>query len=105
MYVAAKFLNAGYKIAYAANAFVYHFYNYSVLLDFRRYLDIGVFHAHESWIRQELATAESEVLKFVKSELKYLARHSFWHMPESGLRIICRYIGYRMGLADRYISL
>ena len=53
MYVAAKLLKSGYKIAYAADACVYHSHNYSILQEFSRYFDMGVFHAREPWIRQE----------------------------------------------------
>jgi len=105
MYVAAKFLLAGYKIAYAAGACVYHSHDYSLIQEMKRYFDMGVFHAREPWIRQQFGKAEREGLKFVISEIKYLSRHAFWRIPESMLRTILRYIGFRLGLAERNISL
>ena len=101
MYVAAKMLNAGYKIAYAADACVYHSHDYSLWQEMCRYFDMGVFHAREPWIRRDLGGAEGEGLKFVVSELKYLLKHAFWRIPESLLRTLFRYTGFRLGLIEK----
>ncbi|HCN6643284.1 TPA: glycosyltransferase family 2 protein, partial [Escherichia coli] len=50
MYYTAKAVQAGYKIAYVADAVVCHSHNYSPIEEFKRYFDIGVFHTDESWI-------------------------------------------------------
>ena len=50
MFVATKMLKAGYKIAYAAGACVYHSHDYSLWQEMKRYFDMGVFHAREPWI-------------------------------------------------------
>lgn len=105
MYVAAKLLRSGYKVAYAAKACVNHSHEYTLLQEFGRYFDMGVFHAREPWLRQELGTAESEGLKFVVSEIKYLIRHAFWIIPVGMLRTIMRYAGFRLGLNERHIPL
>ena len=105
MYVAAKFLLAGYKIAYAADACVYHSHNYSLVQEMKRYFDMGVFHAREPWIRQQFGTAENEGLKFVISELRYLSKHALWRIPEGMLRTIFRYVGFRLGLIESHIPL
>lgn len=101
MYVAANMLKAGYKIAYAADACVYHSHDYSFLQEFKRYFDMGVFHAREPWIRQEFGGAEGEGVKFVVSEFKYLLKHAFWRIPEGMLRTLFRYAGFRLGLIER----
>lgn len=105
MYVAAKLLLAGYKVAYVADACVYHSHSYTLLQEFKRYFDMGVFHAREPWIRQEFGGAEGEGLKFVVSELRYLSRRAFWRIPESVVRTVTRYAGFRLGLLERRISL
>ena len=105
MYVAAKMLNAGYKIAYAADACVYHSHEYSLIQEMKRYFDMGVFHAREPWIRAEFGGAEKEGAKFIVSEFKYLARHAFWRIPEGMLRLVPRYAGFRLGLLEKYIPL
>src|ERR1700690_933678 len=43
-YAGARLLLAGYKIAYTAEAMIYHSHNYTALEEFGRYFDIGVFH-------------------------------------------------------------
>lgn len=43
MYVAAKMLMQGWKVAYVADAVVYHSHDYTVFQEFKRYFDIGVF--------------------------------------------------------------
>lgn len=50
-YVAARLLQAGYAVRYAASAEVYHSHDYRLLEEFRRYFDIGVFYGRERWIR------------------------------------------------------
>jgi rhamnosyltransferase len=105
MYVATKLLLAGYKIAYSADACVYHSHDYSLTEEMKRYFDMGVFHAREPWIKQELGGAEREGLKFVHSEIKFLYRHAFWRIPEALLRTVFRYVGFRLGLAECRMSL
>ncbi len=105
MYMAAKLLKAGYKIAYAADACVYHSHDYTLLQEFRRYFDMGVFHARELWIRQEFGGAEGEGLKFVTSELRYLLKHAFWRIPEALLRKGFGYAGFRLGLIEGHLPL
>ena len=57
MYLAAKIIQAGYKVAYCADAAVLHSHNYTPWDEFRRYFDIGVFHACEPWIQQQFGGA------------------------------------------------
>src|SRR5690606_22126597 len=45
MYLAARSVLAGGKVAYVAEACVRHSHNYTPLEEFRRYFDIGVFQA------------------------------------------------------------
>ena len=105
MYVAAKLLKAGYKIAYAADACVYHSHDYSIWQEFKRYFDMGVFHSHEPWIRQDFGGAEGEGVKFVVTESKYLLKHAFWRVPEGLLRTLFRYTGFRLGLMEKMLPL
>ncbi len=105
MYVAAKLLKAGYKIAYAADACVYHSHDYSFWQEFKRYFDMGVFHSNEPWIRQDFGGAEGEGVKFVVSESKYLLKHAFWRVPEGLLRTLLRYTGFRLGLMEKRLPL
>ncbi len=96
-YVAAKMLQAGWKIAYCAEAVCYHSHNYSLVEEFRRYFDIGVFHSREKWYINLLGRAEGEGRRFICSELAYLCRHSFWLIPSAFVRIVLKYAGYKLG--------
>jgi len=104
-YVAAKMLLNGWKIAYCADAEVYHSHDYSYLEEFRRYFDIGIFHSRERWFRDELGQAEGEGMRYVKSELKYLLSRNFLLIPSALLRTVFKLLGYRFGLSENNIPL
>jgi rhamnosyltransferase len=105
MFVAARMLKAGYKIAYAADACVYHSHDYTLLQELKRYFDMGVFHATAPWIRADFGGAEGEGVKFIISELKYLFKNSAWLIPEGMLRILLCYMGFRLGLINKNLPL
>ena len=98
MYAGAKMILAGYSIAYVAEAKVYHSHSYTVIQEFKRYFDIGVFHKCESWILESFGKAEGEGIKYIKSELKYLLKNrAFYLLPEWFIRNIIKYVGYKLG--------
>lgn len=103
MYVAAKMLMAGWKISYVSSAKVYHSHDYSVIDEFKRYFDIGVFHERESWIREKFGQAEGEGGRFVLNEVKYLYESSPMLIPSMIVRDGLKYLGYRLGLKERFI--
>jgi rhamnosyltransferase len=105
MYAAARLLQKGYTIAYAADACVYHSHDYTIMQEFKRYFDMGVFHSREPWIINELGKAEGEGVNFVISELRYLLRHAFWRIPEALLRSVLKYAAFRLGLIEAHIPL
>lgn len=104
-YVGAKMLLAGWSIAYVANAQVRHSHDYSLWQEFKRYFDIGVFHSREGWIRREFGVAEGEGLRFVVSEMRYLARHAPWLIPSAWLRALFKYLAYKLGALERWFPL
>ncbi|MBM0491901.1 glycosyltransferase [Aeromonas jandaei] len=97
MYMASKMILAGYKVAYCAEAAVRHSHNYTPWEEFRRYFDIGVFHACEPWIQEELGGASGEGLRFVKSELSYLWCNAPLWIPRALLTTACKLVGYKLG--------
>lgn len=103
MYVAAKMLWKGWFLAYCANACVYHSHGYSLVQEFGRYFDIGVFNSREPWVRIEFGGAESEGSRFVKSEVNFLFKKSPWLIPEALLRTVLKFLGYRLGLLESRI--
>ena len=104
-YVAAKMLLAGKKIAYCAEATVYHSHDYGFAEEFRRYFDTGVLHAREPWIRARFGNAEGEGLRYIKSEMAYLWKKNPFLIPSSVLRTGCKYLGFRMGLRESLLPL
>jgi rhamnosyltransferase len=97
-YAGAKLLKEGYKLAYVADAQVYHSHSYTVLEDFKRYFDIGVFHQMEEWILDEFGKPEGEGMRYIKSELTYLFSHNAYYLfPEFVVRNAMKYLGYKLG--------
>jgi rhamnosyltransferase len=107
---AAGMLKAGYRIAYASDAQVYHSHEYTTAEELKRYFDIGVFHKSEPWLLKEFGKAESEGKKFMQAGLAFLAGKREYHlMPEFLFRNIFKYIAYKLGknydkLPDRIVD-
>jgi len=92
------------KIAYAADAKVFHSHNYTIDQDFRRYFDMGVFHRNENWLLREFGKAEGQGLRYIKSEIAFLMkRKRFDLLPQFALRILAKYVGYKMGWQYVYL--
>lgn len=98
VHAGARLLMAGYKIAYVADAAVYHSHDYTSCEEFRRYFDIGVFHAAEQWILEDFGKAGGEGTRYIGSGVRYLAKRGApWLVPEFLMRGCLKYAGYAMG--------
>ena len=97
MFVAAKMLMSGLKIFYAADAKVFHSHNYTAAQEFRRYVQIGKFHAQESWIRETFGSAEGAGKKFVLMKLSALAKKNPVECFGALFRDAAKFFGYRVG--------
>ena len=97
MHLAARLLQAGHALRYQADAVVYHSHNYSLVEEFQRYFDTGVFHAQQAWLAARFGGAGREGLKFLRSEMLHLLRHAPWRLPEAGLRTVLKSMAYRLG--------
>jgi rhamnosyltransferase len=98
VYAGARMLLAGYKIAYVSNAVVFHSHNYTVLQEFKRYFDIGVFHRSERWIIEEFGKAEGEGRRYMQSAFAFLRKNrKYGRIPEFCFRNTLKYIGYTLG--------
>ena len=100
MYVAAKMLLHQWRVAYVAQAVVYHSHDYTIAQEFSRYFDIGVFHAREAWIQREFGKAEGEGKRFVMTELRYILKHCPHRIWEMVLRDGMKLLGYRLGMHE-----
>lgn len=100
MYATAKMLMQGWKVAYAGDAQCRHSHNYSLMEEFKRYFDMGVFHAREPWIRENFGGAGGEGLRYVKSELSFLGLGRFYLWPSAIVRNAVKLAGYKLGQQD-----
>lgn len=100
MYLTAKMLMQGWKVAYAGDAQCRHSHNYSLMEEFKRYFDMGVFHAREPWIRENFGGAGGEGLRYVKSELSFLGLGRFYLWPSAIVRNSVKLAGYKLGQQD-----
>jgi len=96
--VAGRLLLAGWKVAYAADAEVYHSHAYTVREEFHRYLHVGQLHATHPWMIREFGGASGEGVRFVRSELRYLARTAPNLIPSALTRATAKIVGYQLGL-------
>jgi rhamnosyltransferase len=96
-YVAGKMLIAGWKVAYCTGAQVYHSHDYRYREEFKRYFDIGVFHAHTAWLQRTFGSAAGEGWRFVASELRYLIKRAPWLIPSAMLRSGLKWCGFKLG--------
>ena len=102
--VAGRMLIEGWRIAYRGDAEVIHSHGYSLIEEFRRYFDVGVFHGRNRWLIDTFGAAEGEGLRFIRSELAYLARHDPVQLPSAIARTFAKYAGYKIGSREAGIS-
>jgi rhamnosyltransferase len=88
-----------------AEATVFHSHDYSVLEEFRRHFDIGVFYQRAHWIKEAFGRAEGEGKEFVLSEFRYLLSNASHLIPSAMLRTVMKYVGYRLGAAEALLPL
>lgn len=106
-YVAARMIEAGYSIYYAAEAPVFHSHNYSLVEEFKRYFDVGVFWgSHEPWIVDHFGAAGSEGCRLFREGRRYLIRSGKPHLiPYLMLRLLSKFVGYQLGSRERFLPL
>jgi rhamnosyltransferase len=103
MEFAARALKAGYANVYCATAPSFHSHDYSSLEQFKRYFDVGVFDATNTWMREEFGSHRGTGTQFVKSEMQYLASESPLQIPRSILHTLAKICGYRLGLCEKWL--
>lgn len=101
MYVAAKMLLDGWKVAYEGSAVCRHSHNYSLAEEFRRYFDIGVFQCREAWIYESFGGIAGEGMRYVKSELAYIGPRRWWWWPMSIVRNALKLLAYKLSRQEK----
>lgn len=97
MIYAAGAIQAGYQIAYAADAKVYHSHNYTNKQQFMRNFDLGVSQADHPEVFSGVPSA-TEGKKMVKAVTGYLCKSRKWgKLFHFYAQCGCKYAGYLFG--------
>lgn len=97
MIYAGGLIQAGYGIAYAAEAKVIHSHNYNCMQQFHRNFDLGVSQAEHPEIFEGVPS-EGEGMRLVKKTLAYLIHSGrIWLIPGFALQCAGKYAGYLAG--------
>jgi len=106
-HVAARMLEAGYSIYYAADALVIHSHDYSLMDEFKRYFDLGVFFgSHERWIVDHFGTTSSEGYRLFREGRRFLSSTGKAHLiPQLLLRLLIKGLGYQLGSREKLLPI
>lgn len=97
MIYAAGTVKAGYRIAYAADARVYHAHNYTNLQQFHRNFDLGVSQAEHPEIFKGVPS-EGEGVRMIKQTAAYLRKKKqSWKILGLYVTSGWKYLGYQLG--------
>ena len=97
MIYAGGLIQAGYGIAYAAEAKVIHSHNYNCMQQFHRNFDLGVSQAELPEIFEGVPS-EGEGMRLVKKTLSHLVRsEKIWLIPGFVMQCAGKYAGYLAG--------
>lgn len=98
MHVAANMLIQGWKVAYIADAMIYHSHNYTILQEFKRYFDTGVFHAMNPWILENFNNNFSNAIEYFKSVILYcINSKASTVLPKAIVSVFAKYFGFCIG--------
>lgn len=97
MIYAAQVIDAGYGVAYAAEARVIHSHNYTCMQQLKRNFDLGVSQAEHPEVFADLPS-EGEGMRMVKQTAHELCQKKKWYLlPELVIKSGCKYTGYLLG--------
>lgn len=103
VYVASKLILKGWRIAYVAEATVFHSHRFTYREEWNRYLQVGQFYGREAWIIQAFGSTKGEGKKFVLSEIGYLFSKNVLLIPSFLFRTILKFVGYHVG-KNRFLA-
>lgn len=97
MLFAARAILSGYRVAYCAEAVVYHTHYYTSAMLFKRYFDIGASLQQQPEILS-LGQTGKKGREFLNGYLHYLKREKKLHyLPLAAIEAASRYCGFIMG--------
>jgi rhamnosyltransferase len=101
---AGKLLLAGWKIAYVAEAQVYHSHSFTMVEEFQRYFDIGVCRRREPWLPERFGSPGREGARYFRSEFSYLIGRAPHLLPVALVRTFAKAMAYQLGLRGSWIG-
>lgn len=97
MIYAAKAVENGYRIAYAADARVFHSHNYTAVEQFHRNFDLAVSQADHPEVFSGIRS-EGEGIRLVRRTAAFLVRQGKWMLlPKLAVHSGFKYAGYLLG--------
>ena len=97
MMMAAKMIEKGYAIYYAADAKVWHSHNYSAWTQLRRNFDVAVSQQMAGGLFTQVKS-EKEGIKLVKNTCLYMIKIGKWYLiPKVIWQSGFKFIGYKLG--------
>ncbi|MCI5648109.1 MAG: glycosyltransferase [Fusicatenibacter sp.] len=97
MIYAGHLVQAGYAIAYSADAKVFHSHNYGCMAQLKRNFDLGASQAMHPEIFEKYPS-EGEGMKMVKRSARYVIRiHRPWLLIPLFFQSAFKYLGYLLG--------
>jgi rhamnosyltransferase len=94
---AARLLNAGYKVAYTADAVVKHSHRYTLSQEFRRYFDTGLMRRRYRELLLRDAGDAGHGAGFMRAMLHELVRSHPGLIPYALAQGAAKFLGYKIG--------
>jgi rhamnosyltransferase len=101
--ISARLLLENYRIAYVAEAAVYHSHSYTYSQEFKRYFDTRVFHEQNHWLIEKYGKPTGEGLRYIRSEVRYIMERHPFSLPRVFGSTLAKWLGYSLGKFYRKI--
>ena len=106
LYAGAMLLTHGYDLIYVPEAVVVHSHNFGARAFFRRYFDIGVFHAVHPWIQESFGPVAGEGVRFLRHEWQMLlSENRVYLFPASLFYTTVKWFGFQFGKRYRFLPM
>jgi rhamnosyltransferase len=105
MLLCSKLFRSDRKVAYCADAVVYHSHNYGLSQQFKRNFDIGAFVSQHGADLGDVRSGMSG-LRFAADQIQTLSRtgHLRW-VPRTVADLATRFVAFRLGRQERFIPI
>ncbi|MDD5200883.1 MAG: glycosyltransferase family 2 protein [Terrimicrobiaceae bacterium] len=96
-FVVAEILRRGGRIAYVAEATVFHSHRFSAIEELRRNFDNGYVRGERREVSALVGPAEKEGASYARAFLLAVARQCPWMLPMAVLHLAAKWGGFRLG--------